>query len=340
MRSTGIGSLPGTAVREAVTTVTGEFPDLVHLPELPQRGPGADMVGRTAAMLSQVSEEFSIDTTPTGWRFADMPGRSARRALSFLGEDLDTFEEFCSGATSVVKFQVCGPVTLGASIALRRGERVIADDGAMRDLVDAHREAVLRHIGEVRRRLPSAQLVLQVDEPSLDAALRGSLRTQSGYGRHMPLEEPQVRVWHAALAGAISETQVTPWLHSCAPNWPLALARAAGYRGISGDFSLVRDSDDDALGNAIDAGLDIVCGVIPTDDAALAVRVRNERATVEPIRARYARLGFDDRVLARSVVITPTCGLGACTEKSARSAMARVREAARVLADQLEGAES
>lgn len=339
MRSTGIGSMPGMSAREAMTTITGEFPDLVHLPELPARGPGADMVGRAAGMLARVSEEFAVDTTPTGWRLADAPGIAVRRAQSYLGEDLDMLEEFCHAATSSVKVQVCGPTTLAASITLRRGERVLSDAGALRDLVGAHREAVALHLADVRRRLPQAQLIVQIDEPSMDAALRGALRTQSGYGRHMPLEEPQVRVWHTELAAAIVDGGAAPWMHSCAPTWPLDLARAAGYRGISGDFACVRDADDEALGTAVEAGLDIACGIIPTSDAALAVAVRNEAPTVQPIRGRFARLGFGDAVIARSVLITPTCGLGMCSWPSARIAMRRVREAAHVLADQLSGAD-
>ena len=332
--------MPGTSAREAMTTITGEFPDLVHLPELPMRGPGGDMIGRAITLLSQVSEEFSVDTMPTGWRLADTPGIAVRRALSFLGEDLDHLEEFCGETNARVKIQLAGPITLAASVTLRRGERVLADEGALRDLVHAHQEAVARHIAEVRRRLPSAALVLQIDEPSLDAALQGSLRTQSGYGRHMPLDEPQVRAWHRELVALVRGQEVTPWLHSCAPHWPLDLARDCGYAAVSGDFSYVRDRDDDVLGMAVESGMDIVCGVIPTDDAALARNVRNEAATVEPIRARYQRLGFDDRVLARTVVITPTCGLGACSWPSARTAMRRVRAAAHVLADQLEGADA
>ncbi len=339
IRCTGVGSLPGTSVREAVRIVTGEFPDLVHLPELPARGPGADMVGRAAALLVDVAQEFAVDTTPTGWRLVDTPGVAMRRAHAHWREDLDTFEEACHDATSVVKVQLAGPITLGASIALRRGERVASDEGALRDLVEAHREAVARHLADLRRRLPNAQLVLQVDEPSLDAALRGALRTQSGWRRIPPLEEPQVRAWHTALAAAITAAGVTPWLHSCAPHWPIDLAHAAGYRGLSGDMSLLRDADEDALAAAIEAGIDLVAGVIPTDDVALARPVRSEAATVEPIRRRFARIGFDDRVLARSVVITPTCGLGGCSLAAARTAMARVREAAHVLDDQLEGVE-
>lgn len=335
VRSTGIGSMPGTSVREAVTTVTGEFPDLVHLPELPARGPGADMIGRACALLAAVSSDLAVDTTPTGWRLVDAPGLVMRRAAAHWREDLEVFEEFCHEASTTVKVQLAGPVTIAAAIALPRGERVLVDAGALRELVDAHREATSRHLDDVRRRLPHARLILQVDEPSLDAALRGMLRTQSGWGRIPPLEEPLVREWHAALARTITAAGATPWLHSCSPHWPIAFVNAAGYRGISGDLSLLRDEDEDDLAQAIESGVDLVAGIIPTDDASLARAVRNEAPTVEPIRTRFRRIGFDDAVLARAVVVTPTCGLGSCSQASARTAMARVRAAAHVLDDQL-----
>jgi hypothetical protein len=49
--ATGIGSLPGTDVVEAQRIVFGELPELPHLPELPARGPGADLIGRSAGFL-------------------------------------------------------------------------------------------------------------------------------------------------------------------------------------------------------------------------------------------------------------------------------------------------
>ncbi len=328
--------MPGTSAREAMAAITGEFPELVHLPELPTRGPGGDMVGRTAALLSAVASEFSVETTPTGWRFADLPGTAVRRVQSFLGEDLDTLQEFCGDAGSAVKVQLCGPITLAATISLRRGERVISDDGALRDLVDAHREAVLRHITEVRRRLPRAQLIVQVDEPAMDAALQGSLPTQSGWGRLMPLEEPLVRTWHTALAGAIAAHDASPWLHSCAANWPLELAQAAGYRCFSGELSRLQESDYDALGTAVEAGMLLAAGVVPTSAARMA-SVTRPSVLVEPIRRTYSRLGLSDVLLASSVVVTPNCGLGNSSWPTARKAMTLVREAARILTDQLEG---
>ena len=43
--------MPGTDPAEAMRIVLGELPDLPHLAELPARGPGADLTGRTAALL-------------------------------------------------------------------------------------------------------------------------------------------------------------------------------------------------------------------------------------------------------------------------------------------------
>ena len=79
-RATGIGSHPGTDVREVLKGVRELLGDghLPYLPELPARGPGADMVGRGAALLV----EMPVDLQPSGWRFVDRPGRDAERAAA------------------------------------------------------------------------------------------------------------------------------------------------------------------------------------------------------------------------------------------------------------------
>jgi hypothetical protein len=74
--ATGVGSLPDVDPPEAVRLVFDELPDLPHLPELPARGPGADLTGRTAALLV----DLPVELTPAGWRFAGRPGRDLNRA--------------------------------------------------------------------------------------------------------------------------------------------------------------------------------------------------------------------------------------------------------------------
>ena len=87
--ASGVGSLPGGDPAEALRLVLGELPDLPHLPELPSRGPGADMVGRTAAMLV----DLAVDITPAGWRLVPRSGIDQRRAREFLARDLDALSD-------------------------------------------------------------------------------------------------------------------------------------------------------------------------------------------------------------------------------------------------------
>lgn len=335
VRNVGVGSLPGTDIVEALKVVIDEHTDFMYLPELPNRGPGADMIGRAGALLSTVAADLAIETTPTGWKFADAPGMHVRRALSWLNEDLDRLEERIGDAEVQLKVQLTGPVTLAATIALQRGERAIADPGAVRDIALAHREAVIAHVRDVRRRLPGATVTMQIDEPAMTAAVRGMLPRQSGFGKLRSLEASVVADIHTGIATAISEAGATPWLHSCAPDWPLALATKAGYRGISGDFSLLTDADEEALGTAIEHDVTIVAGVIPTTDAELSGQPASEVATITPIRLRFQRLGLQQRLAG--VVITPTCGLGNVTWKSALVAIARLKATARLLEEDIDG---
>jgi hypothetical protein len=68
--------MPGTDVAEAIAVVLGELAEFAHLPELPARGPGADMIGRTAGLLV----DMPVQTTPRGWQLAARTGRGLRRA--------------------------------------------------------------------------------------------------------------------------------------------------------------------------------------------------------------------------------------------------------------------
>src|SRR5690349_12471685 len=69
--ATGVGSLPGSSPAEAAAMVAGELPALPHIVELPDRGVGADMVGRAVGMLVDIYGEV----VPSGWRVSRRPGR-------------------------------------------------------------------------------------------------------------------------------------------------------------------------------------------------------------------------------------------------------------------------
>ncbi len=179
--ATGVGSMPGTDPAEACAVVMGELPDFPYLPELPGRGPGADMIGRTASLLV----DLPVEITPGGWKFAARPGRDQRRAESFLAFDLDAAQEAAEGFAGPYKIQVCGPLTLAARIELTRSlNPALADPGAVADLVASLAEGVARHVAAVRARIPGATVVLQVDEPALPcgAGRAGAHRQRAEHG--------------------------------------------------------------------------------------------------------------------------------------------------------------
>ncbi|MFH8975440.1 methionine synthase [Streptomyces sp. NPDC017890] len=321
--ATGVGSLPGDDAREAVKTATGTFEDFPYLPELPARGPGADMIGRTAGMLV----ELYARVEPSGWRLGDRPGRDTKRARAWLGEDLDALEEFTQGYEGPLKVQAVGPWTLAAALELRNGEAVLSDAGASRDLAASLAEGLRLHLAEVRRRVPGARLVLQLDEPSLTAVLRGRVRSASGYRTHRAVDRQVVEAALRDVAGVHGEGPVV--VHSCAPDVPFALLRRAGVAGVSFDFSLLTERDDDVIGEAVEAGTRLFAGVVPGTDAALS----DPAGSVMGVRTLWRRLGLHPGLLTEAVTVTPTCGLAGASPDYARRALAHCVRAARSLAD-------
>jgi methionine synthase II (cobalamin-independent) len=321
--ATGVGSLPGGDAREAAKTVIGSFEDFPHLAELPARGPGADMIGRTAGLLV----ELYARVEPSGWRLGDRPGRDTRRARSWLVEDLDALEEFTQGYTGQVKVQAVGPWTLAAALELRNGESALSDPGACRDLTASLTEGLRLHLAEVQRRIPGAQVVLQLDEPSLTAVLRGHVKTASGYRTHRAVDR---QIVEAALRETVGVHAGGPVVvHSCAPDVPFALLRRAGAAAVSFDAALLTERDDDTIGEAVEAGTRLFAGVVPGTDGPLS----DPAGSVMGVRTLWRRLGLRPGLLAESVTITPACGLAGASPEYARKALAHCVRAARSLAD-------
>ncbi|MFW3169420.1 methionine synthase [Geodermatophilus sp. CPCC 206100] len=316
--ATGVGSLPGADPAEALRTVTGELPDFPHLPELPGRGAGADLLGRSAALLV----DLAVDLTPAGWRLVPRAGIDQRRAQEFLARDLDALHEVAGSYAGPFKLQAAGPWTLAAGLERPRGDRAVVDPGARRDLAQSLAEGLAAHVAAVTARVPGAQVVVQLDEPSLPAVLQGALPTASGFGKLPAVEAPVVQQELAAVVGALGVPVV---VHCCANRAPLELFRAAGAAGVSFDLGLVQDLD--AIGTAVDAGTHLLPGVVPGTDAALPA----PQAIASRLQAWWRELGFPGEQLHTAVTLTPACGLAGATPGYARTAMTAVREAARYL---------
>lgn len=337
--ATGIGSMPGTSATEAARIVVGELPDFVHVPELPARGPGSDIIGRTGGLLAAVSSGLGLETTPDGWRISRTVGRQMRLAQSRLAEDLDAIQEQADGFTGPVKSQLAGPWTLCAAIELPTGERVLRDEGACWDLAQALAEAARSHLVDLRRRFPrAASIVLQFDEPGLPAVLAGRIGTASGLSsyRAVDAQVAQRALELLTTTGDVDEAVVG--FHCCADEAPLDLFRAsgAGFVSIDATRMQVDQSLDEPVGRAFDAGLGLFLGSVPSTGSG---RLTDARASA-PIRALLHRLGLEDRRWIDQIVVTPSCGLAAADPTWVRTALAACREVGRGLRDDESEAES
>ncbi|MCQ4084329.1 methionine synthase [Streptomyces sp. RB6PN25] len=321
--------MPGADAREAARTVTGELEALPFLPELPARGPGADMIGRTLGMLV----ELYARVEPSGWRFGDRPGRDTRRAWAWLREDLDAFEEFTQGYEGPLKVQAVGPWTLAACVELHGGQAALSDPGACRDLTASLGEGLRRHIADVRRRVPGAEVVLQLDEPSLTAVLQGRVRTASGYRTHRAVDRAVVE---GALREVVTAAGTPVIAHSCAPAVPFGLLRRAGVAGVSFDAGLLTEGEYDVIGEAVEGGTALFAGVVPGTDAGSSAgpaELSDPAGSVSGVRSLWRRLGLPPGTLGESVVVTPSCGLAGASPTYARRALAHCVKAARTLVD-------
>lgn len=319
---TGIGSLPGTDAGEAARLVFGELRDLPHLPELPGRGAGADMIGRSAALLV----DLPVEIVPSGWRFTAHTGRELRRARDFLAWDLDALEAAAAGYSGPVKVQAAGPWTLAASIELVSGHRVVSDYGAARDLASSLAEGLRAHLDEVRARVPGASLVLQLDEPMLPAVLAGSVATPSGYGTVRAVEQSVAeQALHDVLSIAAQGARV---VHCCATDVPIGVLRNAGVDAISVDAARLEPAHYDELGEAVEAGVSVWLGVLPALAGAISFDAARGR-----IRELWTALGFPLKELSERLVATPECGLAGATPEHARAVLKTLGDLAKWLAD-------
>jgi len=322
-RASGIGSWPDTDVRQALSAVRDLLSEngLPYLPELPARGPGADIIGRGAGLLA----DLKVDLQPMGWRFVDRAGRDSHRTSALLREDLDELAEAFDGYDGDLKVQVAGPWTLASSIWLHRGERSLVDAGATRDLIGSLAEGLRVHLGELGRLVPKANLVVQIDEPGLPSVLSGELPTASGFGRIRAIDPTVAAEGLRDVVAAAGDRHTV--VHCCASDVPLALLRNTGVKAVSLDTGLLSPHGWESVAATVESGVELWAGVVPTDQTRTKVT-----EVINPLVEAWRRVGLPLSDLEH-VTLTPACGLAGLSPSGACSVQRLAVDAARALTE-------
>lgn len=150
------------------------------------------------------------------------------------------------------------------------------------------------------------------------------------------------------IIAAVEEAGAFPLVHCCAPNPPIALMHSAGARALSLDLGQLSTAAFESIGETVEGGAGLFAGLVPATEPAggaagpVSGGARDEGLsgvgdTVSFLRQVWRRLGFPPEQLARTAVVTPTCGLAGASPSYVRTALARCREVARAAYETPEG---
>lgn len=333
----GTGPWPGTDVLEAQSTVVGDLVDasseIQGLPFtvlLPDRGPWGDRTGRAAALLSEVPAELG----PHGWKLADRPGRDLARAQALVREDVDALAVAAHGYAGPLVVPVAGPLTLSAQLYLARGDRVLSDPGAVREVAQSLAEGVGEHVAALRRAVPGAEVTVLLHEPLLAQVVAGVLPTFSGYSALRAVPGPLAaerlatvaQGVRAAGAAAVSVHGGTAWA-------AVPAVRAAGVDGLALAVAGLDEQGWERVAEAVEGGLRLWAELPPQGSSQCAGPDVVGQADV--LTRPWRSVGLPVTGL-RDVVLLAGEAPGRATPDDARAALAGLVRAGRIVAERAE----
>jgi methionine synthase II (cobalamin-independent) len=205
------------------------------------------------------------------------------------------------------------------------------------------------HAAEVAKRVPGAQLLVQLDEPALPAVMNAQVPTPSGLGR---VRVPDEEILRMRLSEVLAATRAFTVVHCCAPGYPFGIITEAGANALSFDLSLLTAADYDPVAEATEAGKGLFVGAVSSTGQTVRGartdgargddnRNRNERKRATPIDTARAvaewwrRMSQPPARCAEQVVVTPACGLAGVSPDRAREVLRWCGEAAGILPEMM-----
>ncbi len=333
-----LGGWPGADLLEAVGVVLGDLTGLPEgveplpfVPSLPERGPQAGRLGRTLALLSEVWSELG----PHGWKLADRPGRDRGAATALLAADLDTLAVAAHGYDGPLVVPVLGPLTLAARVWLARGDRVLADAGAVLDVTQALAAGLAEHVAALRRAVPGARPVVLLLEPLLVTAVAGAVPTFSGAGRLRPVPGPVAGDRLAGVVGgARSGGADRVVVHVGAAASALVVAAAGGPDGLGLEVGGLDEHGWETVATAVESGRALWAQVPP--QATSRAAGPDAAGQADAVRRPWLRVGLPSAGLAGVVLLGGDAPAGA-TADDARAALAGLGRAGQLLAETAAG---
>ncbi|MGC5167908.1 hypothetical protein [Luteimicrobium sp. DT211] len=334
----GPGPFPGTEPLAAQQAVMDQLVDVPYgvdglpfLVQLPQRGAGSDPVGRTASLL----DELAAEVGPHGWKLADRPGADLRGAAATLRDDLTALGVAAHGYTGRLTVGALGPWSLAAQLYLARGDRVLTDAGAVRDVAASLASGLAQHLADLRAQLPGlGDVVVQLDEPLLGQVAAGVLPTFSGYSRIPAVAGPELVEGLQPVLDAVHAAGGSTTVH-VGPAWVgVAPVVLAGAGGVGLDVGAWDERTWETVARAVERGVSFWAGL---PRARVSQCAGPEVGTVaDALTVPWKRVGLPVARLRDVVLTTPATPLPP-GDQAARDALGTLVRVAEVVAERADG---
>jgi hypothetical protein len=312
-----VGSLPHADVDQAAAVALSLQPELPAAPQLPVVNPAEGMLAQVSAGMSGVSiadGQLRVDRR----RLAAVPDEAPLDADAFAGTLAFLRAAARLGHGGPIKLQDTGCNTLGPALiaAGAKPTTAFAVSGA------TVRGRIRALVGAAKAALPTAPLVLVLDEPGLTAYSSPDFPMGA---------DDTIDLLSGALAAAGPATMVG--VHCCGPtDWRLVLH--AGPDLISLPVDAANMCDDAAgLANFLDRGGWVAWGAVPTD-RPLGDREEPHWRRLTDLWSELARNGCNPMRLRTQAIITPACGLALHSPAQVPAVYALVRRIAERVQDQ------
>ncbi|WP_028047731.1 hypothetical protein [Cellulomonas sp. URHE0023] len=334
---TGTGPWPGSDVLEAQSVVVGDLLDtpaeVAGLPftvTLAARGPWGDPVGRAAALLADLPTELGAH----GWKLAAHPGGDLGRAQSFVREDVDALAVAAHGYSGPVVVPVLGPLTLAASLYLSRGDRVVSDPGAVRELTASLGAGLADHLKALRRAVPGAVPSVLLHEPLLAQVMAGVLPSFSGYSALRSVPGPVAASHLESVATALRAAGSAKVVVHGGTAWSsLGAIRASHADGFALAVTALDDRSWERVAEVVEGGLAFWPELPPQASSQCAGP--DVAGQADLLLRPWRSVGLP-AVSLRDVVLLAGDATGAGTPDDARAVLAGLVRAARLVAERAE----
>lgn len=328
-----LGPWSGHKVHKAQAIAIGELTDtpdgVVGMPpmvHMPKRGPWAQTIARTAALLPGMPVELGTH----GWKLADRPGADLEHVRALLREDLDALAECADGWKGPVVLTVRGPWTLSSVLYLARGDRVLSDRGAVRDVIGSLAEGIGEMLASMRAAVPGAPLTVVLREPLLPDVLGGAIPTFSGHSRLAAITRDDVSEGlRAVVTGARAGGAERVVVHGGArfASRSLKAMAGAGADSVGVGLAAVQGAQWEQIAAIIESGTGLWLG-LPRDQPRKGGPDIEKLARM--IYKPWAALGLPAAGLADVVVHTETSGTGDQVVATLQDARAEIAIAIKV----------